>query len=284
MKRARGESGLLVPVSAEGPSASEPGDGQRTDAGLRPAGEHHLGVTVTDETGGVSDSVSSRGARGGHSMIGTLEFVFDAYVSCGHVDQDTRDEKRTDFAVAARLKGRGRPSDFLQRHHTHPDRHTGAQLLLGASGKPSTILKSQLSGADSHNRGWRHAVDLSFGQKRLFVEISMFISSWHACRHLTRDCLILLCVQSYQTAFSTNQTLPGQSTSCPERSNESDAGDHHPPVTLSCSTVSVSNTCSSSRWTESRHTVSVTSDSISGTSWPTCAGKTEATSDLHCKK
>src|SRR4029079_1315533 len=73
-------------VVAGGPRARrrKAADTKRRDACLRPAGHHHVGIAVLDETRGLADAVIARRARADRPEIRPAESVMDRREPTAH--------------------------------------------------------------------------------------------------------------------------------------------------------------------------------------------------------
>ena len=95
IERTAGPLGFFV-ARRQGLHRTEAGERQRRDRRLGAAGNHRLGIAVTDQTRGLADRVGSRRAGRGAGHIRALGAEHDGDQAGGHVDDHAGDEERRD--------------------------------------------------------------------------------------------------------------------------------------------------------------------------------------------
>ena len=91
----------MLVLGRESPHRDEPGEDDRLDRGLRPAGEHCIRIAALDQLRGLPHRVRPGRARRDRSIIRALDPERDRELPARRVDEDARDEARRDPLVPA---------------------------------------------------------------------------------------------------------------------------------------------------------------------------------------
>src|SRR5581483_6497043 len=123
--RAAGAMRIVV-TGGERPHSGKSSDSHRRDCGFRAAGDHHVGIAILDDPGGIADRVGAGGASGAGSLVGPLGVIADADLAGGQVHDRRGDEEGRYLAGAAMEKVGVLAFDNIEPADAGADVHSGA--------------------------------------------------------------------------------------------------------------------------------------------------------------
>ena len=153
----------------------KPGDSDGTNAALRSACHHHIGLPVLDRTICLSDGMGSRGTGRHHIDVFSLQSILDPHVSRGHIGDHQRHQKRADPPRSFCQKPFMLTLHGLQASDSRTDAHADPERIL--------LLRRKAGILQRLSRG-RHSIlaeqlhPLCCPELHSFPRIKMF----HLCR------------------------------------------------------------------------------------------------------
>mmetsp|Transcript_57048 Transcript_57048/g.99736 ORF Transcript_57048/g.99736 Transcript_57048/m.99736 type:complete len:242 (+) Transcript_57048:529-1254(+) len=146
VKRPRGLGRLIIAVCRQSPHLIETGNGQRLDGRLSPAGNHHVRITILDESICIANAMSTGGTCSDSGCVRALRIVLHGDETRGKVDEHLGDEARRNLAHAFVHFRDVCISDVLNTANATSNRHSRPHCVLLRLRLPSCIIHGLLCG------------------------------------------------------------------------------------------------------------------------------------------